>query len=390
MHGGNIYGNRIEYDFSVNLNPLGPPDAVREALAHALNHVEEYPDPEYRELRRELANYRQLAEEQLVLGNGASELIPGIIRALAPKTCMVTAPCYSGYETALKAAAPSCRIHRIFLRAEDDFTLPENICREIAHVKPDVLILTNPNNPNGKRISGNCLREIADACRRAGTVLLMDECFLALSGGDEDSLIHCIRSEALPATRIGKEGLPPTVVLRAFTKTFAIPGVRLGYAVCSGSLAARIRRELPEWNLSVFAQYAGLAALEAVTPETVVPETTARETSALGTVTPGTAAGGSPASETSGYLVASVEMIAREREYLSEELEKLGLRVFPSDANYILFQSRDRELHRKLLDKGILIRDCRDYHGLTGGFYRVAVRTRWENTALLRCLRNIK
>lgn len=349
MHGGNIYGNEIEYDFSVNLNPLGPPESVRDALAAALNHVEEYPDPEYRELRRGLANYWQLAEEQIVPGNGASELIPGIIRTLSPKTCMVTAPCYSGYETALNAAAPSCRIHRIPLRTENDFTLPENICQEIARVKPNLLILTNPNNPNGKRISANRLREIADACRPAGTVLLVDECFLALSGGNEDSLIHCIRSEALPA-----------VVLRAFTKTFAIPGVRLGYAVCSGFPAARIRRELPEWNLSVFAQYAGRAALEA-------------------------AAGG-----TSGYLAASVEMIAREREFLSEELEKLEFRVFPSDANYVLFQSRDRELHQKLLDKGILIRDCRDYHGLTAGFYRTAVRTRRENTALLRCLRNIK
>lgn len=349
MHGGNIYGNEIEYDFSVNLNPLGPPKSVQDALVAALNHVEEYPDPEYRELRRGLANYWQLAEEQIVPGNGASELIPGIIRTLSPKNCMVTAPCYSGYETALNAAAPSCRIHRIPLRAEDDFTLPENTCQEIARVKPNLLILTNPNNPNGKRISANRLREIADACRTAGTVLLVDECFLALSGGDEDSLIHCIRSEALPA-----------VVLRAFTKTFAIPGVRLGYAVCSGSPAARIRRELPEWNLSVFAQYAGTAALEA-------------------------AAGG-----TSGYLAASVEMIAREREYLTAELESLGFRVFPSDANYILFQSRDRELHQKLLDKGILIRDCRDYHGLTAGFYRTAVRTHRENTALLQCLRNIK
>lgn len=349
MHGGNIYGNEIEYDFSVNLNPLGPPESVRDALAAALNHVEEYPDPEYRELRRGLANYWQLAEEQLVPGNGASELIPGIIRTLSPKNCMVTAPCYSGYETALNTAAPSCRIHRIPLRAEDDFTLPENICQEIARVKPNLLILTNPNNPNGKRISANRLREIVDACRTAGTVLLVDECFLALSGGDEDSLIHCIRSEALPA-----------VVLRAFTKTFAIPGVRLGYAVCSAPMAERIQRELPEWNLSVFAQYAGRAALEA-------------------------AAGG-----TSGYLAASVEMIAREREYLTAELESLGFRVFPSDANYILFQSRDRELHQKLLDKGILIRDCRDYHGLTAGFYRTAVRTHRENTVLLRCLRNIK
>lgn len=349
MHGGNIYGNEIEYEFSVNLNPLGPPKSVRDALLAALNHVEEYPDPEYRELRRGLANYWQLAEEQLVLGNGASELIPGIIRILAPKTCMVTAPCYSGYETALNAAAPSCRIHRIPLRAEDDFILPKNICQEIARVKPNLLILTNPNNPNGKRISANRLREIADACRTAGTMLLVDECFLALSGGDKDSLIHCIRSESLPA-----------VVLRAFTKTFAIPGVRLGYAVCSAPMAERIQRELPEWNLSVFAQYAGRAALETV-------------------------AGG-----TSGYLAASVEMIAREREFLSEELEKLGFRVFPSDANYILFQSRDWELHQKLLDKGILIRDCRDYHGLTAGFYRTAVRTHRENTALLRCLRNIK
>ena len=110
---------------------------------------------------------------------------------------------------------------------------------------------------------------------------------------------------------------------------------------------------------------------------------------------PGTVAGRTPASGTSaggtsGYLAASVEMIAREREFLSEELEKLGFRVFPSDANYILFQSRDRKLHQKLLDKGILIRDCRDYHGLTAGFYRTAVRTHRENTVLLQCLRNIK
>ena len=87
MHGGNIYGNEIEYDFSVNLNPLGPPKSVRDALAAALNHVEEYPDSEYRELRRGLANYWQLAEEQIVPGNGASELIPGIIRTLSPKNC---------------------------------------------------------------------------------------------------------------------------------------------------------------------------------------------------------------------------------------------------------------------------------------------------------------
>ena len=364
MHGGNIYGNEIEYDFSVNLNPLGPPKSVQDALVAALNHVEEYPDPEYRELRRGLANYWQLAEEQIVPGNGASELIPGIIRTLSPKTCMVTAPCYSGYETALNVAAPSCRIHRIPLRAEDDFTLPENICKEKARQKPNHHKLTKPNNPNGKRISANRLREIADACRMAGTVLLVDECFLALSGGDEDSLIHCIRSEALPA-----------VVLRAFTKTFAIPGVRLGYAVCSAPTAERIRRELPEWNLSVFAQYAGRAALEAAAGGNVMRGTPAPETSAGGT---------------SGYLAALVEMIAREREYLTAELESLGFRVFPSDANYILFQSRDRELHQKLLDKGILIRDCRDYHGLTAGFYRTAVRTHRENTALLRCLRNIK
>ncbi len=374
MHGGNIYRNRIEYDFSVNLNPLGPPESVRDALAAALNHVEEYPDPEYRELRRKLANYWQLSEEQLVPGNGASELIPGIIRTLAPKTCMVTAPCYSGYETALNSAAPSCRIHRIPLREEDDFTLPENICREIVRAKPDLLILTNPNNPNGKRISANRIREIVDACRMTGTVLLTDECFLALSGGDEDSLIHRIRSEALPA-----------VVLRAFTKTFAIPGVRLGYAVCSAPMAERIQRELPEWNLSVFAQYAGRAALEAASPGNSSPGSSAFGTSTLGTSTLGTST-----PKAFDYLAASVEMIAREREFLSAELEKLGFRVFSSDANYILFRSPDRELPRKLLEKGILIRDCRDYHGLTAGFYRTAVRTHRENTALLRCLRNIK
>ena len=149
----------------------------------------------------------------------------------------------------------------------------------------------------------------------------------------------------------GKRAYQHLIVLRAFTKTFAIPGARLGYAICQKDMAKRIRTHLPEWNISVFAQSAGLECLKHL-----------------------------------DEIDGAVSLLKEERTYLTKELQRLGYGVFPSDANYILFYSKDKDLQEKLLQQKILIRDCQDFIGLEKGFYRVAVKDHGANEKLVSAL----
>ncbi len=408
MHGGDIYRNQVRYDFSVNLNPRGCPEGVLGALEEAIHHVTEYPDLHHQELRTLLAGWWNVSEQQIVLGNGASEIITAFVQAYQPKSCLLTAPTYTGYERVLRGLCPDCQCHYHPLQSEKNFTLGLEIVDEIRRLKPDMIILTNPNNPNGKLISPDVLDAVLTAAGETGTAVMIDECFMALTGQEEvHSLLREDRlrqnnsemmmrhphsdtgakkafsaalreiskesesealseslAEPLPADMreiLSPKRMPNTLVLRAFTKTFAIPGVRLGYGVAlAGTLqdsianATRVNVSLPEWNLSVFAQKAGAACL------------------ACGS-----------------YLAESMPIIAEEREYLSSGLAKLGCEVFPSDTNYILFCSEDTDLSVKLLSKGILIRSCEDYHGLGAGYYRIAVLEHAKNQILLEALQSI-
>lgn len=343
MHGGDIYRNRITYDFSVNLNPAGMPRKVREALEDAVNHAGEYPDLQHAALREALAEKFGLSPEWFVLGNGASELIPAVIRMRKPQRTMITAPSYLGYRVALSNAVPEGKVLRIPLSESGHFQIPENLPHQILQQKPELLILTNPNNPTGLLIPRKQIRDIAAACKQVGCLFLLDECFMTLTGQSKE---YSMLSQDLSE-------YPNLVVLRAFTKTYAIPGVRLGYGVCSdGELCQALRRQLPEWNLSVFAERAGLACLQS-----------------------------------EDYLARSFAQIAEERTFLREGLTRLGFKVVPSEANYLLFQTAywnsDWNLAEKLLSQGILIRSCGDYEGLDNSFYRIAVLDREKNQILL-------
>jgi histidinol-phosphate/aromatic aminotransferase/cobyric acid decarboxylase-like protein len=440
MHGGDIYRNQVQYDFSVNLNPRDIPEGVLGALEEAIHHVAEYPDLHHQELRTMLAERWNVSEQQIVLGNGASEIISAFVQAYQPKSCLLTAPAYTGYERAIRGICPDCICHYYNLRPEQNFILQEDIADEIRRVEPDMLILTNPNNPNGKLIPPEVLDAILTAAGELDTAVMIDECFMALTGQEEThSLLRKCKysrshSSAMPITssvtppmtaslakplqnhddisgnvaspeapglseasevsevsgtleapgalgampEISQEtspaitpetmpealpdgSMPNTLVLRAFTKTFAIPGVRLGYAVAlagttqeSIANATRVSGSLPEWNLSVFAQKAGAACLAEA-----------------------------------AYVADSLPLIAEEREYLTRGLTKLGYEVFPSDVNYILFLSPDTHLPVKLLSEGILIRTCEDYRGLGTGYYRIAVLNHAKNEILLEAMQRM-
>ena len=344
MHGGDVYRNNIHFDFSVNLNPLGVPSEVQWVLTEASLHANKYPDILHEKIIKSTAEIFDVLEDNIVYGNGASEIIMAICHALMPKSAMLVAPCFLGYEHCILGAAPNCEIIYHYLKEEDDFTLNEDITSKLMESKPKVLFLTNPNNPNGKLIDKDVLESIINTCEKLGTTVIVDECFLTLTGREKElSLAYDIRS------------YKSLIVLRAFTKTFAIPGVRIGYAICSkASIADGIRNHLPEWNLSIFAQMAGAECIKHM-----------------------------------DYVHEAVDLINEERPYLSNGLKELGLTVFPSDVNFIMFKSKREDMAEKLLEYGILIRDCSDFQGLDKGFYRVAVKRHNENEGLLSAMESM-
>ena len=251
MHGGDIYRNKVKYDFSVNTNPLGMPPEVAAALSEAVFDADKYPDLIHEELINETAKVLGIEPFRIVYGNGASEILMALCHAALPEKILVTAPSFLGYTNIIHKAYKDCGIVYHYLSEVEDFELKDDILELIEMEAPSILFLTNPNNPNGRFVDKSLLERIVSKCDETGTVLLLDECFLPLSGADKERSM-------IP--KISEHG--NIVVLRAFTKSFAMAGVRLGYAVCGDkALAEAIRAHLPEWNLSLFAQRAGVAGL---------------------------------------------------------------------------------------------------------------------------------
>ena len=223
------------------------------------------------------------------------------------------------------------------LKAEKDFTLQDDFL-EMLTDDVDLVFLANPNNPTGQCVDKALGFRILQKCKEKNIVAVFDECFIEFVG-EEFSFIDRL------------EQFPNLILVRAFTKIYAIPGVRLGYLLCSDTgLRKRIQRQLPEWNLSTFAQAAGIAAI--------------RE---------------------NAYVKESAAFVKRERLFLENKLKELGMKVYPGDANYLLIHT-EIPLYERLLKRQILIRDCSNFAGLTSGYYRIAVRTREENEMLWKAI----
>ncbi len=339
VHGGDIYRNQVTVDFSVNTNPFGMPEGIKAALRRSVEAGCRYPDLRAQELTNVLADQLSVAPEELVMGNGASELIMAVIHALTPKKVLLPVPSFFGYERA--AAAVGCEIVYYYLREEQAFSFTEDFLACLTE-EIDLLFLANPNNPTGVLMQPGFIEAVLRECHKKKICVVLDECFLPLTAWVESH------------TFLRKTGqFPNLVVLRAFTKTYAMAGVRLGYLACKRELAEKIRRQLPEWNVSVFAQAAGIAAL------------CEKE-----------------------HLRRAVAFLQSERQELSTKLKKQGMTVYDSAANFLLFKSR-KPLYEGLLEQGILIRDCSNFKGLKAGYYRVAVKTREENNLLLSALHHL-
>lgn len=337
-HGGDIYSQQqIELDYSVNLNPLGLPQKVKDAIVDNVDGFAVYPDTKCRALTQAIADRERVKVEHVLCGNGAADLIHRVCLSQHPKRILTLAPTFSEYERTARLCGSEIRYHR--LEQREQFAVSERIFDDITE-DIDLLFLCNPNNPTGKRIDQTLLTQIAQHCVKTETILFVDECFLSFS--EEESLAPLLNK------------VPNLVILKAFTKMYAMAGLRLGYMLSGNQkILQSAETYAPCWNVSAVAQTAGLAALQCENWE-----------------------------EDSRQLVVS------ERDYLSDALETLGFQVFESDANFLLFKS-DVSLYEPLLQKRILIRRCENYVGLDDRFYRIAVKLRPENERLIRAMKEV-
>ena len=346
-HGGDIYRNRIEYDFSVSINPIGVHPLVREAYLEGVGELTHYPDPDCSRLRKAIAarlGSEAYDEEDMIMGNGASELIFAATRAAAvrggcdKKKLLLVTPGFSEYERAAQSAGLTAVHYRI--GADDGFEVKDDIA-DMIDESICLVIICNPHNPTGRLIDDKLLDEITARCEKAGAYLMIDECFINLCEG---------RKSVLLTDRRMSDRL---IVLRAFTKTFAVPAVRSGYIVCRNDEFVRtVRDMLPCWNLSVSAYLTSMAALDI----------------------------------TDDYLADSLRLIRDEKQYLKQELSRLGIKVYDSDANFFLVRT-DRDLKTQLMRAGLLIRSFED--NALKNIYRISVGSRQANQVLINAVEEI-
>ena len=247
-HGGDIYAGDVRLDFSASVSPLGTPKSVIDALTRVLPELYHYPDPCCRALVQAIAKFERVPQERILCVAGASELIYTYCEAVRPKRAMVLAPTFSEYAIALQRTG--CEIVRHTLAAEQNFDLQEDLLPRLSREGIDALFLCNPNNPTGRLIPGELLEKILLRCRERNIALFVDECFLSLSDGADDL------TPFLP-------DVPQLFILKAFTKSYGMAGLRLGYGLCADKeLLQKMSAAAPPWTISTPAQAAGVAALK--------------------------------------------------------------------------------------------------------------------------------
>lgn len=360
-HGGDIYRHGVEMDFSVNTNPLGPPDCVLNAFRDHAPDMIHYPDPICEELKEAISTYEKVKSDHIICGNGAAELIYCLVEAIRPEEVLLIEPGFSEYERALKTVGASCRHY--LCRREDGFKLGTDLLDQIT---PDLgmIFLCNPGNPVGEVIERSLLIKILNLAKEYYIPVLLDECFIDfLEESDAYEMIAYYQEYS------------NLFILKAFTKIFAMPGLRLGYGICcQEELLQKMEALLPAWHVSLPAQVCGVAALK----------------------------------DADDYLKETKEYLKREREIMIQKLESLGCETYGSKANYIFFSSdlkvkqekacdktmeakkKGQDLYKWALASKILIRDCSNYPGLGPGDYRIAIKKPEENRRFIEWLEELR
>ena len=380
FHGGNIYKVFREknikeiLDYSSNINPYGIPESLKKRITENLEVLERYPDPDYVELRQKLANLNKVNLSDIILGNGATEIIFLFMKVINPKKILIVSPTFGEYERAVKATEISgdtvslsssngdnknienkkIEIEYFELKESDDFKLNIGNLKNELENKYDLLIICNPNNPTGKFLKLAQTEEILKECNKYDTKLFIDEAFIEfLADGMKESIIN---------TEENKKNL---FVTRAFTKFFAIPGLRLGYGMYfDKELEKKISEKKEPWSVNNIAEMAGLTVLDDME-----------------------------------YIEKTLKWIAAEKKYMYEKLNEIsGIKVYETEVNFItgkidekLFSEglNVKILREKMLEQGILIRDASNFKFLDERFFRLAIKDRASNERVIEVMKEI-
>ena len=370
IHGGNIFQfaheQRIEpyevVDFSANINPLGPSQRGLDALNAQLRYISHYPDATNDDVLNAIADTYGMDKHQIIVGNGAAELLYAICRLPGYTGAFVPAPGFSEYKEALEAS--KIPVRDIFYQPREDdngkpyFEVPylalETFAAELKGQDGRIIVfLGNPNNPDGTLLDKDHIRTVASMLKDANSLLVIDESFIDFVGNDplQDNE-HSMRSLVNEFDNI--------IVVHSFTKFYAVPGLRIGAAFTNKTLITQLQQYIPSWSVNTLAQAYTKAALN------------------------------------------DVDYIKRTKQELNEEIAFMynavdaieGITVYPPSANFILFQVNQEGItanyiNEELKKYNMIVRNCDSYVGLTNHWVRIAIKDHDTNIKLVDKLTNI-
>ncbi len=339
-HGG-LYSienpNRALVDFSSNVNPLGFPSSVKKLLKTGLQKVPMYPDPNSTKLRERLSKHAKMPINNLIIGNGATEIIYNFCQAVITKNTpvLIPIPTFGEYESAVNLCGGKIEFFKTMDLTRDvsDFIrkIPKNGC----------IFICNPNNPTGTLVPKNVMLQILRAAKSRSTTVFVDECFMELTQNPKESIVNHLHFGNL-------------FILQSLTKSFGLAGLRVGYGLGDKKIISILHNIKIPWNVSGLSQEAAVLALS-----------------------------------DRNFLSKTRNLIKKEHDFLKNSISKIsGFYCFDSTTNFILIRTKTKSktLQKRLLKKNILIRDCSTFRGLDENYIRIAVKTRKENTKLVLAL----
>lgn len=370
IHGGNIFQfaheQRIEpyevVDFSANINPLGPSQRGLDALNAQLRYISHYPDATNDDVLNAIADTYGMDKHQIIVGNGAAELLYAICRLPGYTGAFVPAPGFSEYKEALEAS--KIPVRDIFYRPREDdngkpyFEVPylalETFAAELKGQDGRIIVfLGNPNNPDGTLLDKDHIRTVASMLKDANSLLVIDESFIDFVGNDSlQDNEHSIRSLVNEFDNI--------IVVHSFTKFYAVPGLRIGAAFTNETLITQLQQYIPSWSVNTLAQAYTKAALNDV-----------------------------------DYIKRTKQELNEERAFMYNALDAIeGITVYPPSANFMLFQVNQEGItanyiNEELKKYNMIVRNCDSYVGLTNHWVRIAIKDHDTNIKLVDKLTDI-
>jgi len=324
-------------DFSVSSNPFPPPPGVKKILNTVA--INRYPDSETTELRQCLSERLGIAPNNILAGNGSTELIRLIALTYFRQgdLVLILEPTFGEYEVACQIVG--AKVLKQWRRTENNFASRINETSNlIQQQRPRGVFICNPNSPTGNYLPRQEIEMVLDSCENS--LLILDETFIAFVDESWSSIDLIHRGNV--------------IIVRSMTKDYALAGLRLGYAIAHQEIIESLHLVRPPWNVNVMAQKAGVIALE-----------------------------------DTDYLEQCKQQIRQAKQFLMDELSRMGFTLVPSKANFFLVRVGDAKVFRSaLLKHGILVRDCSSF-GLPE-YIRIAPRTMPECQKLITAIHSLK